>query len=312
MPTLRTLLLAFVATTVVACGPANGQTAADNSDDRKATIVANLKYEFPQIAGMAVEIDTLESVAAGMDRGQFLIPGQAPQPFLVTDDGSRLYLLASDPIDVSRSAEELAEAAANADSEATEEARARGAELAAATDGLPAKGPADAPVTIIEFSDFQCSFCGRAAETVRTILAQYPEDVKLVYAHFPLDNHPWATPAAIASTCAAQQDVSAFWMLHDLYFDQQSSFTTANVIPRSRTALGSTGIDMATWETCATDESSSVYQGVAQSVQTQMDLGSEYGVRGTPGFFVNGRFVNGNQPLDVFVTAIESAKQDPR
>ncbi|MEL6616653.1 MAG: thioredoxin domain-containing protein, partial [Bacteroidota bacterium] len=284
MPTFRSLVLALVATTIVACGPANGQTPADNSDDRKATIIANLKYEYPQIAEMTVEIDTLESVASGMDRGQFLIQGQSPQPFLVTSDDTQLYLLASDAIDVSRSTEELAAAAANADADAIEEARARGAELAAATNGLPFKGPEDAPVTIVEFSDFQCSFCGRAAETVRTILSQYPEDVKLVYAHFPLSNHPWATPAAIASTCAAQQDLDAFWMLHDLYFAEQRSFSTANVMARSRDALANTGIDMATWDTCATDESSTVYQGVAQSVQTQMALGEEYGVRGTPGF----------------------------
>ncbi|OZC01638.1 DsbA family protein [Rubricoccus marinus] len=311
MPTLRALSLAFLATFVVACGPANSQTAS-GGEDRKAQIIANLKHEFPQVADLDVRIDTLKAAADGMDEGTFLIAGQPPQPFLVTRDNSAMYLIASDPIDVSRSVEELAEARANADSEAEAEARVRSAALASSVAGLPARGPADAPVTIVEFSDFQCPYCSRAAGTVKQVLAAYPEDVKLVYAHFPLGNHPWARPAAIASSCAAEQNNDAFWTLHDLYFDEQSAINTGNVIAKSRAALAGSGIDMAAWSTCATDESSSTYQAAASGVDTQMALGEEYGVRGTPGFFVNGRFVNGNQPMDVFVSAIEAAKQDPR
>ena len=312
MPTLRAFSLLLVATFVVACGPANGQTNADNSDGRKAQIVANLKHEFPQIATMNVEIDTLASASGGMDEGSFLIDGQPPQPFLVARDNSKLYLLAADPIDASRSEADLAEARANADSEAAAEARERATEMAAQIAGLPVRGNANAPVTIVEFSDFQCPYCSRASETVETLMETYPEDVKVVYAHFPLDNHPWATPAAIASTCAAQQSDDAFWMLHDMYFADQKAITPQNVIAKSRTALAGASLDMAAWETCATDTKSSAHQGAATAVSEQLALGSEYGVRGTPGFFVNGRFINGNQPLPAFVEAIESAKQDPR
>ena len=311
MPTLRALSLVLVATFVVACGPASGQTA--NDADRKAQIIANLKHEFPQIADLDVRIDTLKATAVeGMAEGTFLIGGQPPQPFLVTADNSALYLIAADPIDVSRSEEELAEARANASSIEAEEARERAAALAPEVAGLPVRGNPNAPVTIVEFSDFQCPYCSRASATVKTILETYPEDVKLVYAHFPLSNHPWAMPAAIAATCAAQQSDDAFWMLHDLYFSEQQSISTGNVIAKSRAALADAGLDMAAWETCATDESSSAYEGASTAVETQLALGDEYGVRGTPGFFVNGRFVNGNQPLAVFVEAIESAKQDPR
>ena len=311
MPALRALALALIATTVVACGPANSQTNA--SDERKAQIVANLKYEYPQIADLDVRIDSLGATdAEGMDAGTFSIPGQAPQPFLVTRDNSTLYLLAADPIDVSRSAAELEAAAAQADEAEVAEARERAAALAAATAGLPARGPADAPVTILEFSDFQCGFCARAAGTVKQVLAEYPQDVKLVYAHFPLGNHPWATPAAIASSCAAEQDEGAFWTLHDLYFAEQRAMTVANVAAKSRAALAGSGLDMAAWEACATDESSAEHQAAAAAVQEQMALGEEYGVRGTPGFFVNGRFLNGAQPLEAFQATIESALQDPR
>ena len=308
---LRTLSLALFAAALVGCGPANGQTPADDSDDRKARIVANLKHEFPQIADMNVTIDTLKAVG-GMDEGAFLIPGQPPQPFLVSRDDTALYLIASDPIDVSRSVDELAAAASQADEAELAEARERAAELAEATAGLPVRGNPQAAVTIVEFSDFECPYCRLASGTVEQVLERYPDDVKLVYAHFPLGNHPWAKPAAIAASCAAQQSDDAFWALHDLYFEQQSAIEVDNVIAKSRAAISGMGVDVAAWETCATDADSRVYQGVAAAVDAQMELGDEHGVRGTPAFFVNGRFVNGNQPLDRFVEAIESAKQDPR
>lgn len=305
----RTLTLALLAAIVVGCGPASSQTT-DTSDDRKARIVANLKHEFPQIADLQVEIDTLKAVTEGMDEGAILIPGQPPQPFLISRDDTKMYLIASDAIDASRSVEDLAAARSEADEAAATEARERGEALAAATTGLPVRGTPDAPVTIVEFSDFECPYCRMASGTVETVLEQYPGDVKLVYAHYPLPNHPWARPAAIAATCAAQQDNDAFWTLHDAYFAQQSELEATNVIVRSRAALSNAGIDLAAWEACATDEGSSAYQGAAAAVAAQEALGEEYGVRGTPAFFVDGRFINGNQPLTVFVEAIEAARAD--
>ncbi|MEM1055085.1 MAG: thioredoxin domain-containing protein [Bacteroidota bacterium] len=305
----RTLPLVLLMAVLVGCGPANSQTA-DDSEDRKARIIANLKHEFPQIANLEIRIDTLKSASGGMDEGQILIDGQAPQPFLISRDDTALYLIASEAIDASRTMEDLAAAQTEADQAAVEEARERGLQLAEATAGLPVRGNPDAPVTIIEFSDFECPYCRLASSTIETVLEQYPDDVKIVYAHFPLGNHPWATPAAIASTCAAQQDNDAFWTLHDLYFADQRVIETTNVIAKSRAALANAGIDLAAWETCATDESSPAYQGASAAVTTQSELGDENGVRGTPAFFVNGRFVNGNQPLTVFVEAIEAARAD--
>ncbi|MEM6325479.1 MAG: DsbA family protein [Bacteroidota bacterium] len=305
----RTFTLALLAAVLVGCGPANSQPA-DSSEERKALLVANLKHEFPQIADLPVSIDTLVAVSAGMDEGTILIAGQPPQPFLVTRDNAALYLVASEAINASRTADELAQARTEAGEAEIAEARERAEALATATAGLPVRGNPNAPVTIIEFSDFECPYCRLASSTVETVLEQYPEDVKLIYAHFPLGNHPWATPAAIASTCAAQQSNEAFWTLHDAYFAQQREIEVTNVIARSRSALSGSGIDLAAWETCATDESSEAYQVVSASVDAQSALGDENGVSGTPAFFVNGRFVNGNQPLTVFVEAIEAARAD--
>ena len=310
MPSPRLLVLALVASGVVGCAPANGQ---DATADREAQILANLVFEYPQLAELDAQIDSLRSTATdGLDEGFLVIPGQAPQPILVTADNATLYLLGAPPVDVSRSEAEIAEAIAARDAATNAEAIEQGAALATAVAGLPVRGDADAPVTIVEFSDFECPYCRLASETVETVLARYAKDVKLVYAHFPLSNHPWATPAAIASTCAAQQSTDAFWALHDGYFRDQKSLSTGNVIAKSEGYLAGADLDLGVWRTCAADESSEAYQGAAAAVQSQLALGEQYGVRGTPGFFVNGRPINGNQPVAAFEAAIESALADPR
>ncbi|GAB5536650.1 MAG: hypothetical protein Rubg2KO_28990 [Rubricoccaceae bacterium] len=305
-------LFAFVvlASFIVGCAPANGQGPAT---DREAQIIANLSFEYPQIADLDIRIDSLRSTSTqGLDEGFLVISGQPPQPILVTGDNKTLYLLGAPPVDISRSVEEIAAAAEVRDAAADAAAIERGAALAAAVEGLPVRGNASAPVTIVEFSDFECPYCRLASSTVESVLANHKEDVKLVYAHFPLGNHPWAEPAAIASTCAAQQSNDAFWALHDAYFEQQQTITPTNVITKSEAVLASSGIDMATWRTCATDTQSDAYQGAAAAVQSQLALGEEYGVQGTPGFFINGRFVNGNQPIETFEATIQSALTDPQ
>ena len=299
MPRLSTVLL--LAVFVVGCGPARSQASGDSAE-RAAMIVANLKHEFPQIQNYTVAVDSLRASAIdGLDEGILTIQGDA-QPFYISRDNTKLLLLAAPPIDASRSMDELVAASAEATAAAAEEALTRGARLAEATAGLPVRGNPDAPVTIVEFSDFQCPYCKLAAATVEQILERYPNDVKLVYAHFPLDNHPWATPAAVAATCAAQQTASAFWTLHDTYFDEQRAFTPTNVMTRSRAALDGAGLDFEAWTACTSAPAT------AEAVRAQTALGSEYGVQGTPAFFVNGQFINGNQPIEAFVTAIEAAK----
>ena len=306
----RAALPLFLVLLVVGCTPANSQNA---TTDRTAQIVANLTFEYPQLADLDVQVDSLRPTSVdGLDEGFLVIAGQPPQPILVTADNTTLYLLGAPPVDISRSVADLDAEKAVREAAASTEAIERGTALATAVDGLPVRGDAAAPVTIVEFSDFQCPYCRLASATVEQVLANHKGDVKLVYAHFPLGNHPWATPAAIASTCAAQQSTDAFWALHDGYFREQQAMTPTNVIPKSEGFLAGSDIDLAAWKTCAADEASPAYQGAAAAVQSQLALGEEYGVRGTPGFFINGRFVNGNQPLATFEAAIESALTDPR
>jgi protein-disulfide isomerase len=178
----------------------------------------------------------------------------------------------------------------------------------AALPDLPTQGPADAPVTIVEFSDFQCPYCARGTQTLDQLLALHPEDVRVVFAHYPLPNHDWARPAAIASQCAYDQSQEAFWTLHDAYFQNQRRFSKDEIVSQSREVLADTGIDLEAWSTCAGDPSSESYQAAAETVDETLEIGSEFGVSGTPGFFINGFFLNGAQPLEAFERTIEQAQ----
>ena len=161
----------------------------------------------------------------------------------------------------------------------------------------PFLGDEDAPVTIIEFSDFECPFCARwYIDTKSQIDEQYIKmgKVKLVYMHYPLSFHPQAEPAALASECAYEQ--GKFWEFHDLIFENQRVISDANY----KKWAADLGLDQAQFDDCY---DSKKYQA---DVQDDFNKGQRAGVRGTPGFFVNGRLVSGAQPFSVFQQAIEA------
>lgn len=282
-------------------------------EDRQKLIASNLELEIPALRGAEVEVTELTSSGiSGLDSGTFTVNGRSV-PFLVTRDNTRLFILAaSKPIDVSRSAEEVATALAAESSKTAREEETRAAALEEATRHLPRRGPSDAPVTIVEFSDFECPYCRRVVPTIDALLARFPDEVRLVYAHLPLDNHPWAMPAAIAGTCAAQQDEDGFWTLHDFYFQSQQTLTPENVIERSREVVATSGIDTALWQACVTEPASAAHREATQIVRASARLGAQFGVRGTPAFFVNGRLLSGAQPLEAFVEAVEASLRADR
>lgn len=302
---LSALLLAF---SLTACAQPAAQ-GGGSDPEREERIVTNLRFEFPQLEGTQIEITDLgPSDVSGLDRGVFVINGQQEQPFLISADDSQLWLIAAGPIDASRTAEGLAEAQRERQAAAATEAQGRAQELNTTFADLPVRGNPDAPVTVIEFSDFQCPYCARAYSTVEQLLANNPEDVRLIYVQYPLPNHPWARPASIAALCAAQQDGEAFWTLHDTYFENQRAMTPANVVERSRVALAGSDVDLDAWTTCVEDTSSPAHQQAAADLQGHMAVAQGLGVSGTPAFFINGRFINGAQPLEVFQSLVDDAK----
>lgn len=160
--------------------------------------------------------------------------------------------------------------------------------------GTPSRGPADAKVTVVEFSDFHCPYCRRVQATLNQLLQKYPTQVRLVYKHMPLDDlHPQARRAAEASWCAQEQ--GKFWEYHNLLYaggPDASAPTLTNLASQ-------VGLNPGQFQQCLAD-------GKAQAVvQQHVAEGARYGVSGTPAFFVNGRFLSGAVPLDVFVQVIE-------
>ena len=156
-----------------------------------------------------------------------------------------------------------------------------------------AKGPASAPIEIIEFSDFQCPFCQRANPTVTQVLNTYGDRIHFVYRHFPLGNHPNARPAAEASQCAAEQ--GKFWQYHDALFANPSKLADADLKQRA----AELGLDTTRFNACV-----DTHKFKAQ-VDADMQAGEEAGVNGTPAFFVNGRMLSGAQPFDAFKRLID-------
>lgn len=162
----------------------------------------------------------------------------------------------------------------------------------------PSRGPADAPVTIIEFSDYQCPYCQRAEPVVEEVLERYPEQVRLVYRHFPLDNiHPEARDAAHAAVCAEAQD--RFWPFHDLLFAGETFDREALLGYAEELEL-----DVAAFESCLEAPETK------QRVEQDLAAGREVGVTGTPAFFVNGLPLRGARPVGDFVEVIERELAD--
>lgn len=159
----------------------------------------------------------------------------------------------------------------------------------------PAKGPANAPVTIVEFSDFQCPYCQRVLPTLDSIVEAYPEQVRVVFRHLPLDRiHPRARAAAEASACADKQ--GSFWPYHDRVFANNRALADADLEQYATDV----GLDVDAFRQCVSDRE---FQAV---VATDSDDAEQLGLTGTPAFFINGIPVRGAVPLEKFVSIIDS------
>ena len=147
--------------------------------------------------------------------------------------------------------------------------------------GAPFKGPAEAKVTIVEFSDFQCPYCAKAAVEAAQVVQKFPKDVKLVFKQFPLEDHSQAALAAEASLAAQAQ--GKFWPLHDRMYANFRQINRANIFTWATQA----GLDMTRFKA---DLDSHKY---AARVHAEEQEGEVAGVEGTPTFFINGKRFNG-------------------
>lgn len=158
----------------------------------------------------------------------------------------------------------------------------------------PTQGSADAPVTLVEFSDFQCPFCAQVVPTLKRVEQTYGDKVRIVWKNFPLTAiHPQAFGAAQAGRCAQEQGM--FWELHDVLFANQQALQPESL----KTHALAAGLDAAAFDACLDSGQH------ADSVQAQMDIAMALGVVSTPAVFINGRLVSGAQPYDVFARIID-------
>ncbi len=159
----------------------------------------------------------------------------------------------------------------------------------------PTRGRADAPVTIVEWSDFQCPFCGRVEPTLARIEEEYGDRVRFVFKHLPLSIHPQAGAAHAAAEAAHRQ--GRFWEMHDRIFSNQRDL-------REETLEGyaaEIGLDMDRFrKDVSSDE-------VSKRINEDMKQANQLGVTGTPAFFINGKFLSGAQPFANFKKSIDEA-----
>ncbi len=167
------------------------------------------------------------------------------------------------------------------------------ARYAATVDDAQTRGPADALVTIVMFEDFQCPFCSRAAATMDRVAKEYGQDVRLVFKHNPLAFHQAAMPAAMASEAAGRQ--GKFWKMHDLLFENQKELEQEDLLRYAKKLR----LNRQRFKRDLRD------QALEQKIKDQQEQAERLGARGTPAFFINGRFLSGAQPFESFAELID-------
>lgn len=223
------------------------------------------------------------SQVAGWNKGTLDVDANGTKqsiPFLVSPDGK--YFISGEVTDLT--ADPLQAVMAKIDLE-----------------GRPARGPADAKVTIVEFSDFQCPFCARGYQILEDqVMPEYEGKVRLFFKHLPLKSiHPWAEGAALAAECAADQSAEGFWKMYHALFKAQRDLNLDNLKSEVTKSAKSAGLDEGRFVEC--------YDRKKALARIEKDLAeaAAVGASSTPTFFINGRRIEGAQPFENFKAIID-------
>jgi len=154
-------------------------------------------------------------------------------------------------------------------------------------DNVPVKGNADAPITIVEYSDFQCPFCKRASDMLPGLLEEYDGKIKIIFKQFPLPNHNWAKPSSIASLCAYEQGNDKFWTFHDKVFEKQKEINLQNSTDKFNEIAAEIDLDQSKFDSCLSSGEQTA------KVDADIQEGQLVGVTSTPTFIVDGLVVPG-------------------
>lgn len=156
-----------------------------------------------------------------------------------------------------------------------------------------AKGPEDAPITMIEYGDFQCPYCRRAHPVVHRLLAEYQDKIRFAFRDYPLENHQRAVPASVAARCAGDQD--KYWDYYQHLMVMSGDLSDENLLQRA----GEVGLNMDEFKLCYES------QRYTTEVGQHFDLGRSLGVTATPTFFINGRMIVGAKSFEDFKGVVE-------
>lgn len=172
----------------------------------------------------------------------------------------------------------------------------------------PSFGPANAKVTIVVFSDFECPYCRELAKTIRDNVPQkYPNDVRVVFEDFPIDSiHKWARAAAEAAHCIGNEKPDAFWAFHDWIFEHQQEIDTANLQDKVAAFTKQQHLDPAKVSACISSHAT------ANQVTDSQQAGQELQISRTPTLFINGRMVPGAVPWEQLDTVIKLELNRPK
>ena len=225
-----------------------------------------------------VKVDEMEETGVeGMKRG-FLSSEGGQVPILVSGDGKTIMV---------GNLEDLNE------------------DPAAATAGkislenVPSKGNSKAQVTVVEYSDFQCGYCAKAANQVADFLKDYKDKVRFFYKQFPLSFHKWAEEASIASLCVYDQSNEKFWKLHDAIFEKQGEIKVTGAGETFAEIARGLGVDMKKYNECVESEQA------RRRVASDIEEGRSIGVSGTPTFIVDGFVISGGANMKAIRNAVD-------
>jgi protein-disulfide isomerase len=157
-------------------------------------------------------------------------------------------------------------------------------------DGAPVLGDPNAPITIVEYSDFECPVCRNLHDALRGLLPNYPQ-VKVLFKDYPIEQiHPWARTAALAGRCAYHQDPKAFWKVYDFIYDGQDVISASNAYDKMIDFAGRAGLNTDAFKSCMASSQA------ASEVDANIANANQLEVRSTPTLFINGRRLVGADP----------------
>ncbi len=285
----------FVLSLSLGCKKDEEKTAAPLTKETAMSAIEGIKSMNPQIAQINFEFDKIEqSEIPSLYQARFYIQQQdniIPVVIYLTKDGK--YVIFGQIINI--------ETKQNITNAFGGEVKHLPIDLSKIdTKNASYKGNLDAPIQIIEYSDFQCPFCKKAAATMNQIIQEYGNNVVLLFKHLPLPMHNLAKNMSIAAECAAQQNKDAFWKFHDTFFSENFSVTDEVALNNAVKQIAKeANLNISSFTDCYTNNKT------ADIVEKHYNEAMSIGINSTPTFIINGEKVAGALPYENFKQIID-------